>query len=78
MNLVGFAELRDMNSHLADFEAKLERGTIPAKPMARSMLVLIVRGLNSGLQFPCTQFPCASLHGDEMFHIVWKAVDGLQ
>ena len=49
-----------------------------AKPIAKSMLVLMVRGLNSGLQFPYAQFPCANLRGDQMFHLFWKAVGRLQ
>ena len=76
---VGFTELGDMNTHLADFEEYLQKGAVPsAKPMAKSMLVLMVRGLNSGLQFPYAQFPCATLRGDQMFHIFWKAVGRLQ
>ena len=77
--LVGFTELGNMNTHLANFEEYLQKGAVPsAKPMAKSMLVLMVRGLNSGLQFPYAQFPCATLRGDQMFHILWKAVGRLQ
>ena len=76
--LVGFADIGDVNKHLAEFETHLEKEAIPAIPMAKSMLVLMVRGLNSGLQFPYAQFPCASLRGDQMFHIFWKAVSRLQ
>ena len=76
---MGFTELGNVNSHLADFEEYLEKGAVAsAKPIAKSMLVLMVRGLNSGLQFPYAQFPCASLCGDQMFHIFWKAVSRLQ
>ena len=76
--LVGFTDLGDINTHLADFQAHLENCTVPTKTMAKSVLVLMVRGLSSGLQFPYAQFPCASLRGDQMFHIIWKAVGRLQ
>ena len=77
--LIGFANLGDINMHLSNFERYLEMGVVPAEqPLAKSMLVLMVRGLFSGLQFPYAQFPCASLRGDQMFHIVWKAVGRLE
>ena len=42
------------------------------------MLVVMVRGLFSGLQFPYVQFPCGTLRGDQMFHILWKTVGRLE
>ena len=64
---MGFTDLGDINTHLAKFERYLEEGSASGKVMARSMLVLMVRGLNSGLQFPYAQFPCATLRSYEMF-----------
>ena len=75
---VGFTDLGDINAHIANFEAQLESGTVPTKALAKSVLVLMVRGLNSGLQFPYVQFPCASLRGDQLFHIIWRAVGRIQ
>ena len=69
---VGFTDLGDINTHVANFEAQLESGTVPTKPLAKSVL------LNSGLQFPYAQFPCASLRGDQLFHIVRRAIWSLQ
>ena len=78
-SLIGFANLGDVNMHLSNFEQYLERGAMPTEqPLAKSMLVLMVRGLFSGLQFPYAQFPCASLRGDQMFNIFWKAVGRLE
>ena len=31
-----------------------------------------------GLQFPYVQFPCGTLRGDQMFHILWKTVGRLE
>ena len=47
-----------MNTHLADFEAHLEKGTAPAIPMSKSVLLLMARGFNSGLQFPSRMVRC--------------------
>ena len=38
------------------------------------MLVLMVRGLLSGLEFPYVQFPCATMTGDLLFDPLWKAI----
>ena len=42
------------------------------------MLVLMVRGLFSGLQFPYAQFACLSVTAVQMFHVFWKAVARLE
>ena len=77
--LIGFADLGGVNTHLSAFEHMLESDRSCTKqPLAKSMLVLMVRGLFSGLQFPYAQFPCGSLKGDQMFHIFWKAVGRLE
>ena len=77
--LIGFADLGGVNTHLSAFERMLESDRSCTKqPLAKSMLVLMVRGLFSGLQFPYAQFPCGSLKGDQMFHIFWKAVGRLE
>ena len=75
---IGFTDLGDINTHIANFEAQLHSGTASTKPLAKSMLVFMVRGLNSGLQFPYVQFPCDSLRGDQLFHLVWKVIGRLQ
>ena len=42
------------------------------------MLVLMVRGLFSGLQFPYAQFACLSVTAVQMFHVFWIAVTRLE
>ena len=59
--MTGFVDLGDVNNHLAAFERSLEEDGTSAQTLAKSMLVLMVRGLFSGLQFPYAQFPCCSL-----------------
>ncbi len=48
------------------------------EPLAKTMLVFMVRGLISKLQFPYAQFPCRSLKGDQMFQPFWEAVRRLE
>ena len=48
------------------------------EPEREEPLVLMVRGLFSKLQYPYTQFPCHSLHGNELFDIFWEAVERLE
>ena len=75
---IGFTHLGDINTHIGNFEAELKSGTVPTKSLAKSMLVFMVRGLNSGLQFPYVQFPCDYLRGDQLFHLVWRVIGHLQ
>ena len=76
--LTGFTDLGDVNNHLAAFQRSLEGGKAFPQTLARSMLVLIVRGMFDGLQFPYAQFPCTTVKADQMFHIVWAAVRRLE
>ena len=57
-----------INTHLSNLGHHLEK----------TMLVVMVRGLFSGLQFPYVQFPCGALRGDQMFHMLWKTVGRLE
>ena len=65
-------------THLTAFEAHLGKETSRDTPLTKSVLVLMVRGLYSGLQFPYAKFPCLSIHGVQMFPIIWEAVGCLQ
>ena len=50
---MGFTDLGNVNTHLSDLEHYLEKGNVAsAQPMAKSMLVLMVRGLK--LKCRCT------------------------
>ena len=74
--LVGFTNIGEVNSHLADFERSLEGEQVEDK-LADHMLVLMVRGLFTVLQFPYAQFPCTDLSGEHMydpFWVVWRGV----
>ena len=76
--IIGFTNIGDINSHLLAFERSLNNDMDQSTPLAHSMLVLLVRGLFSKLQFPYVQFPCTSLTGDQMFEPFWEAVGRLE
>ncbi len=42
------------------------------------MLVIMVRGLFSKMQFPYAQFTCSKLCGFELFNVFWEAVERLE
>ena len=76
--LIGYANLGDINNHLIDFEQSLA-STSPEPPkFAKTMLVFMVRGLFSKLQFAYAQFPAASLSGDLIYDPFWEAVDRVE
>ena len=42
--------------------------------VAKTMLVVMVQGLHSSLQFPCAQFACLNLQADHMYRPVTEAI----
>ncbi|MCG8625210.1 MAG: hypothetical protein MJE68_24835, partial [Proteobacteria bacterium] len=69
--MIGFAKLGDINDHLLQFEQSLTEDQ--PSPLAKSMMVFMVRGLFNKLQFPYAQLPCASLSGDLLYEPFWEA-----
>ena len=79
--MIGFANLGDINSHLLEFEKSLgDADDVEAerRPLANSMLVFLVKGSFSELQFPYVQFPCTALSGDQMYEPFWEAMSHLE
>ena len=72
--MIGFTRLGDVNDHLLQFERSLTNDQSSSPPLAKSMMVFMVRGLFSKLQFPYAQFPCANLSGDLLYEPFWEAV----
>ena len=74
--LVGFTNIGDINGHLNAFETSLFEQH--EEPLAESMLMMMVRGLFSKLQFPYAQFPCNELSGYQIYEPLWDAVGRLE
>lgn len=75
--LIGFIDITDINNHLAAFEEHC-RNEVSGPCLATHMLVFMVRGLFSSLQFPYAQFPVATTSGDVINPIVWECIEHLE
>lgn len=60
-----------------DFESSLT-GCVTDPQLAKSMLVLIVRGLFVHLNFPYAQFACHTLTGKLLVDPVWETISRLE
>ena len=80
--MIGFCSLGDINEHLVQFEQSLSEGGNTSEnqspKLAKTMMVFMVRGLFSKLQFPYAQFPCADLSGEMLYKPFWEAVGRLE
>ena len=74
--LVGYANLGEINNHLIDFEQSID-GQAEAK-FAKTMLVFMVRGMFNKLQFAYVQFPAIDLTGDLLYEPFWEAVGRIE
>ena len=75
--LVGFANLGETNEHLLKFHREIESSkdaTDETQPLAKTMLVFMVRGVFINLQYPYAQFPCAQVSGELLFDPFWEAI----
>ena len=75
--MIGFVDLGDINNHLTAFEKSLDEDNESAV-LANSMMVMMVRGLFTRLQFVYAQFPCASIVGEQLFRPFWETVFRLE
>ena len=75
--LLGFCNLGDINTHLTAFERSLSTDRTD-ESLATTMLVIMVRGLFTKLQYPYAQFPARNLTGHELFDPFWEAVFRLE
>lgn len=80
--LKGFIDIGDINHHLQEYEQsfyhKNKQSVHHSHPLADSILVFMVRGLFSSLEFPYAQFPCTTLTGEQIFVPFWEAVSRLE
>ncbi len=76
--LVGYTAFGDINDHLLAFEKSLSEKRNQDEEIAKTMLVIMVRGLFSKLRFPYAQFPCLAVTGELLFTPFWKAVFRLE
>ena len=76
--MIGFTDLGNINNHLLLFERMINEEQVTAKPLAKSILAIMVKGLFTSLKFPYAHFPCVNISGDMLFDPFWKAVYRLE
>ena len=69
--LTGYADLGEMNNLLEAAERKFkDPSSNMQRPLAKCMLVIMVRGLFNSLKFAYAQFPAASTKGAQLFPLL--------
>ena len=81
--IIGFINLGDVNNQLSRFQrshtsSDTDDSSPSPPPVAKHMLVFMVRGIFSTLEFPYAQFPCGTTSGGEIFPLVWECIKRLE
>ena len=64
--LIGFSDLGNVNNLLLEFERSLSSDVSNKESVSKAMLVFMVRGLFTCIQFPYAQFACSSVNGEQI------------
>ena len=75
--MVGFADLGSTLQQLNDYEDRLSTGT-NARPLAKTMMVFMVRGVFCNINFPYAQFPMSPAKAHDVFPLLWQTIDRLE
>ena len=75
--LIGYSDLGGVNNLLADYEQQLTTSNTSPRPLAKCMLMFMVRGLFTSLKYPYVQFSAASTKGADIFPLVRQAIKHL-
>ena len=77
--LFGFTDLGDVGNQLDEFvqSFKSDNQSLP-RPLAKAMLVFMVKGLFNNISLPYAQFPVNSVKGGDIFPLLWKALGRLE
>ena len=73
--IIGFTDIGEINNQLADRERVCSNDTDHAihKPIA-----LMVRGIFTSLRFSYAHFPVTNVKGEDLFTIIWEAIERLE
>ena len=72
-SLTGYADLGEVNNLFTELEEEKKSGT-QKRPLAKCILVFMIRGLFTSLKFPYVHFPASSTKGAELFPILRKVI----
>ena len=76
-SLVGYEGLGDINNLLHDAEQQTNNPGTCIRPLAKLMLVFMVRGIFTALRFPYAQFPATSTKGLDLFPVFRQVLSRL-
>ena len=77
--LFGFTDLGDISNQLDEFVQSFnDHSESLPRPLAKAMLVFMVKGLSNNISLPYTQFPVCSTKGGDMFPLLWKTIGRLE
>ena len=67
--VIGFSDLGDLNNILQDVERQFKNPNDHQRPLAKVMLVFMIRGLFTSIKYVYAQFPAASTKGADLLPI---------
>ena len=77
--IIGFIDIGDINNQLGQLQsACLGNGADLVQSIASHMLVLMVRGIFTKLEYPYAHFPTHRLTAASLFSIIWEGVERLE
>ena len=74
--LFGFTDLGEVNNQLDEFEASLKQNASLQRPLAKTMIVFMFKGLFTNTALPYAQFAVSSLTGADLLPLLWKVIQG--
>ena len=76
--IIGFTNLDNVNNEILNLERECLSDHTDHPPVAKHLLVLMVRGIFFKLDFPYAHFGSENAAGDLLFPIVWEAINHLE
>ena len=78
-SLFGFTDLGDISNQLDEFlQSFKDHSESLSRPLAKAILVFMVKGLFNNVSLPYAQFPVLSVKGGDIFPLLWKAIGRLE
>lgn len=77
-SLIGFSDLGGVIQQLDDYKRSLSDELPQSRPLAKTMFVMMVRGVFCNINFPYAQFPIASAKAEDVFPLLWRMIGRLE
>lgn len=72
-----FVDLGEVNNYFSDLENIVSEGGRKYRPIAKTLVVFMVRGLVTNYTFPYALYPASSHKGCDLFPPLWKIIERL-